>query len=163
MEEYTFTRMMATEWLAIHLPKRTATQWGHWLRNNASRGPKARPGSYTIPHAVIGRTAYYRPSDLEAFARYENDREQGLVALTERATAEGAFNRVWNDIGRFYGQADKSGPFVKLAIDAPLQTFRLSLKEAAELMVQLDDAITNAESIAIELNPSYQRKLKLKS
>ena len=71
-------------------------------------------------------------------------------------------NQRWSDQGRCFGQYDDKvrEPYVKLAIDQPLQTFRLSLTDAARLLVQLDDAIFNAESIASERDPEYVRKLK---
>lgn len=154
------TTAAAAEWLQSKLPKSSAAAWVQWLANN--RNPK-RAAAFRVPFAKAAGHVWYDLKDLQAILATEQAIKAGhssKEASLLRAAEVGMLNQPWQGAGRFYGQADQSGPYVKLAIDSPLQTFRLSLKDAAALMAQLEDAIRNAESMATELDPNYQRNLK---
>lgn len=156
------TSARAADWLAQHQPKRNSAEWHQWLTNNRNA---ARSATVRVPFAKIGRTVWYRLSDLQRLAAHEDMVTRGFAPETANMLASadaGLLNQRWRDQGRFYGQYDDKArePFVNLAIDQPLQTFRLSLEDAARLFTQLEGAIVNAESIASERNPEYQRKLK---
>lgn len=158
----TLSAAKAAEWLAQHQPKRLASEWLQWLANNRNT---SRPATVRVPFVKIGRTVWYKVSDLQRLANHQDMIERGFApeAANMLASVEaGLLNQRWSDQGRFFGQYDDKvrEPYVKLAIDQPLQTFRLSLTDAARLLVQLDDAIFNAESIASERDPEYVRKLK---
>jgi len=158
----TLSAAKAAEWLAQQQPQRQAPGWLQWLANNRN---SSRPATVRVPFAKIGRTVWYRIADLQRLADLQDMIERGFApeAANMLASAEaGLLNQRWSDQARFYGQYDDRGkePYVKLAIDQPLQTFKLSLTDAARLLVQLDKAIINAESIASDRDPAYVRKLK---
>ncbi len=154
------TTAAAAEWLQSRHPKRSAAAWVQWLANN--RNPN-RSAAFRVPFVKEAGHVWYSLQALQAILSAEQAIKAGHTskeATLLQAAGNGLLNRPWPGMGRFYGQADQGGPFVKLAIDSPLQTFRLSLKEAAALMGEIEDAIRNAESIAAELDPNYQPKLK---
>lgn len=156
------TTAAAAEWLAERAPARSTAEWTRWLTNNAN--PKRR-APFRVPRSKIGGRYFYEVSDLGNLVDYDQAIREGWApsAANTLAIAESSLtNQRWSSQGRFYGQYDDTAqePFVKLAIDQPLQTFRLSLEDAARLFTQLEGAIINAESIASERNPEYQRKLK---
>lgn len=154
------TAAAAADWLQSKLPKRSAAAWVQWLANN--RNPK-RASAFRVPFAKAAGHVWYDLKDLQAILATEQAIKAGhssKEASLLRAAEVGMLNQPWQGAGRFYGQADHSGPYVKLAIDSPLQTFRLSLEEAIDVVEQIARAINAAESMAAEIDPSYQRKLK---
>lgn len=157
-----FSASAAAQWLAQHAPSRSPAGWLQWLGNNRST---LRATAYRVPFKKTGRRVLYALADLRRVVQTEELIAQGLSpqrAGLAQVVESGLLNQPWHGKGRIYGQYDddKKTPFVKLAIDSPLQTFRLSLQEAAALLVQVDDAIRNAEGIAVERDPAYVRKLK---
>ncbi|MCO5105048.1 MAG: hypothetical protein M9919_13710 [Burkholderiaceae bacterium] len=166
MQEEFLATPQAAEWLALHDPaaqRRTAAQWLTFLKGNAV--PR-RPVAYRLPVEKVAGRNTYSTRELAKFLEAEKMRVAGRMtrqmAMAMQASESGCLNQQWDGSqGRFYGQFDEKTktPFVKLAIDQPLQTFRLSLQDAAKLKVSIDDAIVNAESIAEEHDPTYQRKV----
>ena len=164
-EEERMTPQRAAERLAQLAPRRDTANWLRWLAHN--RNPK-RPAAFRVPYTKDAGRIWYSENALKQAAATDRAVQAGHTAKEAtllQAAEGGLLNRPWRDAGRVYGQFDhsKGEPFVKLAIDSPLMTFRLSLHDAATLMVELDNAIHNAESMAEELDPSYQRKLKPRS
>lgn len=154
------TANRAADWLQQRLPKRSAAAWVQWLANNRNT---SRPAAFRVPFTKEAGRVWYAVADLQALLTTEQAIESGRSARETtllHAAETGMLNRPWNGIGRFYGYAGNGEPCVRLGIDAPLMTFKLSLKEAAELIVQIEDAIHNAECIAAEQDPNYQPKLK---
>lgn len=156
------TAPQAAAWLAQCHPKRDAQAWAQWLTNNRKA---TRPATVRVPFAKVGNKIWYALNDLRRLADHETAIDQGFTSQGASLMASveaGLLDQPWSGQGRFYGQYDEKTrePYVKLAIDQPLQTFRLSLKDAAGLFMQLDDAIRNAEYIAAERDPEYQPKLK---
>lgn len=160
-EEEQMTPQRAAEWLALRHPKRSAVAWQQWLANN--RNPN-RPAAFRVRCIKDAGRIWYALPDLVALLATEQAIQAGHTAQEAtllRAVEDGMLNRPWHGAGRVYGQYDGTArrPFVKLAIDSPLMTFRLSLKDAAELMVDIENAIFNAEDMAEELDPNYKRAL----
>jgi len=161
-KEEQLTPQRAAEWLAQHHPTRSAAAWLQWLANNRNSN---RPAAFRVPCLKDAGRVWYALRDLVTLLATEQAIQAGHTAKEVtllRAVEDGMLNRPWHGAGRVYAQYDSKSkePFVKLAIDNPLMTFRLSLKEAAALLVELDDAIVNAEHMAEELDPAYQRKTR---
>lgn len=161
-EEEKMTPQRAAEWLAQRQVTRNAAAWQQWLANN--RNPN-RPAAFRVPCLKDAGRVWYALRDLVALLATEQAIQAGHTAQEVtllRAVEEGMLNRPWPGAGRVYAQYDSAAkePFVKLAIDHPLITFRLSLKEAAALLVEVDDAIVHAENMAEELDATYRRKTR---
>ncbi len=156
------TATRAADWLQQRLPKRSAAAWVQWLANNRNQ---SRAAAFRVPFTKEAGRIWYALADLQAILATEQAIENGRSARETtllHAAETGMLNRPWKDIGRFYGYYTNAEPCVKLGIDAPLMTFKLTLKEAAELIVQIEDAIINAEDAAVHHNPNYQRILKVR-
>lgn len=148
------SRQAAAEWLAAQLPDKTVEQWALWLRNNSNT---ARTAVYRVPSSKLGRHAVYSMSDLEAFVKYERDRDIGGVKLTGRAAevfhafglgkpGGGSTGRKL-DVTSISEQIDESGEmFVQVVIADPLLVFRLSPRQAIDVGRELLDGGERAQS-----------------
>ena len=146
----------AADWLAENDPrelKRSAADWLTYLKGNRVR---TRTVAYRIPYTKIAARNLYAVAELHKFISAERMRIDGRYDMhtvkAMQAFELGMLNRKWEGNGRIYGQFDDATktPFVKLAIDNPLQTFRMSIDEAIEFFKEVGHAISHAEAMADE-------------
>lgn len=144
MKEH-LTAEHAAIWLSRRHPLRNSHEWKQWLANNRKQN---RPVSVRVPFAKVGNRIWYAKGDLQKLSEHETaiergftSRDAGLIASVEA----GLLNQAWAGQAHFRARHDE--PYVELAIKQPLQTFRLSVAAAREVLAQLEAAVHSAASI----------------
>lgn len=148
------SRQAAAEWLAGQLQDKTVKQWALWLRNNANT---ARRAVYRVQVETVGRSAFYKPDELEKFVEFEKGRQLGQLKLTGRAAevlqafgtgTEGATTngRKWKGGSANLG-TDKGAAFVQTIINEPLTVFAMTTDQAIEFGRELIEAGQAAQRI----------------